>query len=138
MVVADFLETFSTFLQELLQTQTFVSVKQLLAGRSGGGGAAPRRTPVTDGLASGSTRTVQAIQELPQLPGRSLTEIIWSFWQCWDRSRIPLTKSLLAPTYAFPASIIPLQSFTSWGGDRRPFRGDQTCDASPRDQQRRT
>lgn len=48
--------------------------------------------------------------------GQSLTVIIWSFWQCWDRSRIPLRNSLLAPTYAFPASIIPLQSFTSLGG----------------------
>ena len=42
-----------------------------------------------------------------------LTEIISSFLHCWERSRIPLTKSLLAVTYAFPASIIPLHSFTS-------------------------
>lgn len=53
-----------------------------------------------------------------------LTEVTWSLWQCWDRSRIPLTNSLLAPTYAFPASIIPLQSFTSWGGrEDRVSRG---------------
>lgn len=45
-----------------------------------------------------------------------LTEIISSFLHCWDRSRMPLTKSLLALTYAFPASSIPLHSFTSCRG----------------------
>lgn len=49
---------------------------------------------------------------------QNLTEIISSFLHCWDRSRMPLTNSLLALMYAFPASIIPLHSFTSWRGKK--------------------
>lgn len=43
-----------------------------------------------------------------------LTEIISSSLQWWDKSRMPLMKSLLALMYARPASIIPLHSFTNW------------------------
>lgn len=48
-----------------------------------------------------------------------LTEIISSFLQWWDKSRMPLTKSLLALTYTRPASIIPLHSFTNWWTERQ-------------------
>lgn len=48
---------------------------------------------------------------------QNLTEIVSSFLHCWDKSRMPLTKSLLALTYVFPASIIPLHSFTSCGAE---------------------
>lgn len=111
-VVDDFLQTFSTFFQELLRRQTSVVKRRSLNGGPGWR-PSPEEPPTP-----GEFREIPHFQT-PEGPGSGfLTEIISSFWQCWDRSRIPLTNSLLAPTYAFPASIIPLQSFTSWG-DRR-------------------
>lgn len=91
------------------------------------------RTPVES---PGKTATrpranIQKAEKRHQTGRERLTEIISSFLHCWDRSRMPLTKSLLALTYVFPASIIPLHSFTSCRGQRTDVPGPSAAASLP-------
>lgn len=68
------------------------------------------------------------------------TSMTSSLVDCWASSRIPLTNCLLAALYAFPASIIPIHSFTNYkeestvcGENRRKRKEDWEITTQPRD-----